>query len=149
MSRPKVTKIDGEEYYSIRVVTKLLETNAASVRRIAGKNNWDYANKRANGPIYYRAAAVNAHLSATGSPLAKSSGASSDLGARATEAAEHSPEDRLSLDIPEELAARIDLYKDSINREWPYRPAITKEDAVRELISIGLDSQKDRLKGAQ
>ena len=68
MSLEKIIKIDGERFYSEVVVRKLLRKSAASVRRIAGENRWDFFKKTAKGGLYYKAAEVEEYLSEHGFP---------------------------------------------------------------------------------
>lgn len=68
MPLDKVIEIDGDRFYSEVVVRRLLRRSAASVRRIAGENSWDFYKKTAKGGLYYKASQVEEYLTAHGFP---------------------------------------------------------------------------------
>ncbi len=52
--------------------------------------------------------------------------------------------DSLSLRVPEELVGKIDLYKAKLQDELPLL-SITRADAIRQLIAVGLKAEQKRL----
>ena len=68
MPLDKIIEIDGDRFYSEVVVRRLLRKSAASVRRIAGENNWDFYKKTAKGGLYYKASEVEEYLTKHGFP---------------------------------------------------------------------------------
>ena len=52
--------------------------------------------------------------------------------------------DSLSLRVPEELVGKIDLYTAKLQDELPLL-SITKADAIRQLIAVGLKAEQKRL----
>ena len=52
--------------------------------------------------------------------------------------------DSLSLRVPEELVGKIDLYTAKLQDELPLL-SITRADAIRQLIAVGLKAEQKRL----
>ena len=52
--------------------------------------------------------------------------------------------DSLSLRVPEELVGKIDLYTAKLQEELPLL-SITRADAIRQLIAVGLKAEQKRL----
>ena len=52
--------------------------------------------------------------------------------------------DSLSLRVPEEMVGKIDLYKAKLQDELPLL-SITRADAIRQLIAVGLKAEQKRL----
>ena len=52
--------------------------------------------------------------------------------------------DSLSLRVPEELVGKIDLYTAKLQDELPLL-SITRADAIRQLIAVGLKTEQKRL----
>lgn len=53
--------------------------------------------------------------------------------------------DSLSLRVPEELVGKIDVYTAKLQDELPLL-SITRADAIRQLIAVGLKVEQKRLK---
>ncbi len=53
--------------------------------------------------------------------------------------------DSLSLRVPEELVGKIDVYTGKLQEELPLL-SITRADAIRQLIAVGLKVEQKRLK---
>ena len=53
--------------------------------------------------------------------------------------------DSLSLRVPEELVGKIDVYTSKLQEELPLL-SITRADAIRQLIAVGLKVEQKRLK---
>jgi hypothetical protein len=53
--------------------------------------------------------------------------------------------DSLSLRVPEELVGKIDVYTAKLQDELPLL-SITRADAIRQLIAVGLNVEQKRLK---
>ena len=53
--------------------------------------------------------------------------------------------DSLSLRVPEELVGKIDVYTGKLQEELPLL-SITRADAIRQLIAVGLKVEQQRLK---
>ena len=52
--------------------------------------------------------------------------------------------DSLSLRVPDELVGKIDVYTAKLQEELPLL-SITRADAIRQLIAIGLKAEQKRL----
>ena len=52
--------------------------------------------------------------------------------------------DSLSLRVPDELVDKIDLYTTKLQEELPLL-SITRADAIRQLIAVGLQAEQKRL----
>jgi hypothetical protein len=52
---------EGQLYYSVSLVAKLLGTTVAKVKQIANREELEWQNLRDNGPIYISAASFNAY----------------------------------------------------------------------------------------
>ena len=53
--------------------------------------------------------------------------------------------DSLSLRVPEELVGKIDVYTAKLQEELPLL-SITRADAIRQLIAVGIKAEQKRLK---
>ena len=52
--------------------------------------------------------------------------------------------DSLSLRVPDELVGKIDFYTTKLQEELPLL-SITRADAIRQLIAVGLQTEQKRL----
>ena len=53
MAYPTIIEIDEKRFYSEVAVRKLLKKSAASVRKIAGAEGWDFYKKSSKSVLYY------------------------------------------------------------------------------------------------
>ena len=53
MAYPTIIEIDEKRFYSEVAVRKLLKKSAASVRKIAGAEGWDFYKKSSKSALYY------------------------------------------------------------------------------------------------